>query len=83
MILGRHVFQHNGRQYRAELRIVGFSIDHAAENPRWVVFDVRESRQWMLPGEGMVTETPADIQIRFASHLESVARAASAAGEVP
>jgi hypothetical protein len=69
MILGRHSFEHNGRVYHAELRIIGFSLNHNGDNPRWVVFNSSLDQHWTLPGEGMITETSSDVQIRFTEHL--------------
>jgi hypothetical protein len=81
MILGRQLFEHQGRQYRAELRIIGFSLDHQGDNPRWVVFDADQTNHWTLPGEGMVTETADDVRLRFSDHLARVAERARNSGE--
>lgn len=70
MILARHDFEHDGRLFSAELRIIGFSLNAApADHLRWVVFDDSVSHQWTLPGEGMITDSAEDVKLRFGDHL--------------
>jgi hypothetical protein len=82
MILGRHRFEHQGQKYHAELRIIGFALDESQTvNPRWVIFDEDQANRWTLPGDGMITETADDVQLRFTDHLTRVADRARVSGE--
>jgi hypothetical protein len=78
MILARHEFEHHGKVFSAELRIVGFSLTEAgANNPRWVVFDDSMTRHWTLPGEGMIGDSAEDVCLRFNDHLARMSQRVS------
>jgi hypothetical protein len=73
MILSRHDFEHRGKIFSAELRIVGFALaDGSASNPRWVVFDEGMTRHWTLPGDGMLGDSADDVRLRFNDHLARI-----------
>ncbi|MEO8201533.1 MAG: hypothetical protein ABI679_13480, partial [Gemmatimonadota bacterium] len=70
MILARQDFEHEGRLYSAELRIVGFPLSAGrGESMRWVVFNDALTQHWTLPGEGMLSDSAADVKLRFGDHL--------------
>lgn len=63
-------FKRDGRMLRAELVVTGFPLGNMEERkPRWMVFDNREGRHWLLPGDASARDTVEEVRRRFESHL--------------
>lgn len=68
----RYEFRRDGRVLRAELLVTGFPPGSAeATTTRWMVFDNREGRHWLLPEAGSPRDTVSEVRQRFEGYLGS------------